>query len=173
MGSPEQRVWENASLDGISRVFNTHLCEKIRRVTVNGELKAAVTTTFPTWAGPVDCLISLEVSESSVEWLAMALFNVEVKLINQVRHFTMDGGFSLVIPNSEATMKGVPDEAIADVFGLEILTAITESPIRIREAESGMRVTECVSMIMIKDGAIINLALNLYRGARIQERLYT
>ncbi|KAI7970694.1 hypothetical protein EIK77_000849 [Talaromyces pinophilus] len=165
--------WENASLEGISRVFKQRLCDEIRRVNVQGELKAAVTTAFPTWAGPIDCLISLEVSKSSVDWLALALFGVQVKLIDGIQHFITKSGFSLVVPHTEATMKGAPDEAIDDVFGLEILTAIAENPIRKRELEMGMLVTECVSMILVENGAIINLALNLHRGAKIQEKLYT
>jgi hypothetical protein len=165
--------WENASLEGISRVFKKRLCDEIRRVNVQGELKAAVTTAFPTWAGPIDCLISLEISKSSVDWLALTLFGVQVKLIDGIQHFITKSGFSLVVPHTEATMKGAPDEAIDDVFGLEILTAIAENPIRKSELERGMLVTECVSMILVENGAIINLALNLHRGAKIQEKLYT
>jgi hypothetical protein len=158
-------------LDGVAEVFKKQICDKIRRVTVNGELKAAVTTAFPAWAGGVDCLMSLEVDHLSVEWLAMALFNVNVKMINQVWHFMMSGGLS-VISRSEITLKGAPGEAIANVFGHEIEAAIIECPIRRRELESEMNATECVSMILIEEGAIINLALSLYGGSRIRAKLY-
>ncbi|APA15903.1 predicted protein [Sclerotinia sclerotiorum 1980 UF-70] len=38
----EQRMFENASLQGIAKVFNEHICGTIRRATVDGDLKAAV-----------------------------------------------------------------------------------------------------------------------------------
>jgi len=84
-----------------------------------------------------------------VEQLAMALFNAKVKWVEQVLHVVLKEGITLIIPNSEATLKGVLDEVIIKVFGPEIHDAITESPIRKRELEEGKRVTECVSMILI------------------------
>ena len=56
---------ENASLQGITEVFHPQIGSAIRQVTVQGELKAAVTMVFPNW-GLVDCLMSLEVGEWSV-----------------------------------------------------------------------------------------------------------
>jgi hypothetical protein len=117
--------------------------------------------------------MSLEIRESSVEWLALALFNAKVSLINQVRHVALNEGIKLVIPSPEVTLKGVPDEAIINIFGPEIHGAINESPIRKRELEDGTRVTECVSMILTRNGAIINLALGLDAGVKIQHKLYT
>ncbi|KAG5294393.1 hypothetical protein I7I48_10890 [Histoplasma ohiense] len=140
--APEQRVFENVSLQGIANIFNQQLGSAIRRVTVQDELEAAVATVFPIWAGTIDCLMSLEVSEWSVEWLAMALFNAKVKWVNQIQHAVLNEGVTLMIPNSEVTLKGVSDEAIVKVFGPEIHDAITESPIRRKELEEGMRVND-------------------------------
>ncbi|KGY15887.1 hypothetical protein PABG_11133 [Paracoccidioides brasiliensis Pb03] len=71
----------------------------------------------------------------NVEWLATALFNAKVKQADQFQHAVLND-VTLIIPNSEATLKGISDEAIANVFGPEIHDAITESPIR--------RLEECV-----------------------------
>jgi hypothetical protein len=169
----QEEVIENASLQGIAKVFDEYMCGAIRRVGLQSDLKAAVTTVLPLWGGPVDCLMSLDVCEREVEQLAMALFNAKVKWVEQVLHVVLKEGITLIIPNSEATLKGVLDEVIVKVFGPEIHDAITESPIRRRELEEGKRVTECVSMILTKNGAIINLSLGLEGGLKIQNKLYT
>lgn len=169
----EQRVIENASLQGIAKVFYEYMCGAIRRVTVDSDLKAAVTMVFPVWGGPVDCLMSLDVCERDVEQLAMALFNAKVKWAERVLHVVLIEGTKLIIPNSEVTLKGVRDEAIIKVFGPEIHNAISESPVRKTELQEGKHVTECVSMILTKNGAIVNLCLGLKGGLEIQNKLYT
>jgi hypothetical protein len=166
-------VIENASLEGIATVFDKYMCSVIRRVTVDKDLKAAVTMVFPVWGGPVDCLMSLDVCEQEVEKLAMTLFNAKVKWAERVLHVVLNEGTTLIIPNSEITLKGVPDVAIFKVFGPEIYDAITECPIHRRELAEEKRVTECVSLILTKNGAIINLSLGLERGFQIQNKLYT
>jgi len=169
----EQQVIENASLQGMAKVFDEYMCGAIRRVIVDSVLKAAVTMVFPVWGGPVNCLMSLDVCERDVEQLVMALFNAKVKWVEHVLHVVLNEGTTLIISNSEATLKGVPDVAIFKVFGPEIHDAITECPVRRRELAEGKRVTECVSVILTKNGAIINLSLGLERGAQIRNKLYT
>jgi hypothetical protein len=144
----------------------------IRRRTVQGGLKAAVTMAFPLLAGPVDCLMSLDVCEKDVEQLAMTLFGAEVIWVEQVLHVVLASGFTMIIPNSEATLKGVPDETIFEVFGPDIHNAIAATPVRRRELKEGKRVTECMSMILTRNGAIINLFLGLEGGVEIQHKLY-
>jgi hypothetical protein len=168
----QEEVIENASLQGIAKVFDEYMCSAIRRVTAQSGLKAAVTTVLPLWGGPVDCLMSLDICEREVEQLAMALFNAKVKWVEQVLHIVLKEGITLIIPHSEATLKGVRDEDIIKVFGPEIHDAITESPVRRRELEEGKRVTESISMILTKNGAIINLSLGLEGGLQIQNKLY-
>jgi len=169
----EHRVSENASLQGIVKVFNKHMGDAIRRVTVDGDLKAAVTMVFPPWAVAVDCLMSLDVCEQDVEQLAMDLFNAKVKWVEQSLHVTLKEGTTLVIPNSEeATLKGAPDAAVFKVFGPEIYDAMTQCPIRRTELAEGKHVTECVSMIFIKNGAFINLSLDLEGGLQIWNKLH-
>ncbi|KAJ5230930.1 hypothetical protein N7489_011638 [Penicillium chrysogenum] len=67
----------------------------------------------------------------------MALFNATVKWVGKALHIGFERGTTLTFPNSEATLKGVENEAIAMVFGSEIQQAIEESRIRLREVEEG------------------------------------
>lgn len=133
---------------------------------------ASVTTVFPPW-GAVDCLLSLDICETSVEPLAMALFNATVNWMKDSLHIGFTTGTNLTIPNSEVTLKGVHDEAIVKVFGSEIQQAINQSRIRIQEMEKGKSMTECVSMIITEKRAIISLSLGLVQGLEIQKKLYT
>ena len=174
---PPERIEYAASLEGTAKVFERYICGAIRRIQAQTESmtswKASVTMLFPLWGGPVDCLMSLDVCESDVEHLAMLLFNAQVKWAEDVLHIVLDEGITLIIPSSEATLKGVRDEAIVKVFGSEIHNAINESPIRRRELKGKKQKTECVSMILTKNGAIINLSLGLDRSLEIEKKLYT
>ncbi|KAL4958926.1 uncharacterized protein BDV14DRAFT_23145 [Aspergillus stella-maris] len=172
----EQQVISHASLERIPRVFNEYVCGAIRRVSVQNSgipmIKAAVTMTFPR-SGLVDCLMSLDICEQEVEQLALDLFNTEVKWMEQVLHVVVNGGITLIMPNSEITLKGVLDEAIIKVFGHDIYGAISTSRVRTREFDQEKLVTECVSMILTKTGAFINLSLGLEGAVQIQNKLYT
>jgi len=188
-------VIENASLQGTPEVFDKRMCNAIRRVVVDNEWRTAVAMVFPVWGEPVDCFMSLDICERDIEQLVMALFSVEVKWVDHVLYVVRKDGITLMIPNSEVTLKGVPDKAIFEVFGFEIHEAITECPVHKRELEeekgaieevslistkngtiikfAGERVTECVSLILTRNGAITNLSLGLERGLQIQNKLYT
>ncbi|RAH84391.1 hypothetical protein BO86DRAFT_387007 [Aspergillus japonicus CBS 114.51] len=169
-------TYEHASPEGIAAIFKKKLCATITRVPVQSEQttvwKAAVTTAFPLWGGLVNCLISLDISMLGVDFLAMALFNARISSAESIRHITFNDGPTLLMPDSELTMKGVKDEAIINVFGSEISEAIKVSPVRRREIEQGRLLTECVSMIITAQGAIINLSLDLNRGFEISKKLY-
>lgn len=171
-----QEIFEHASINGIAAVFEGLICGAIRTTSlfVNGisRSKASVTTVFPPW-GAVDCLLSLDICETRVESLAMALFNATVRWVKESLHIGFSGGSSLTLPNSEVTLKGVHDDVIAQVFGSEIQQAINQSRIRIQEMEKGNLMTECVSMIITEKGAIISLSLGLVQGLEIQKKLYT
>jgi hypothetical protein len=162
----------------MAAVFDEYMCSAIRRDTVQSgaitSSMAAVTMDFPRW-GLVDCLMSLEVHQSKVGYLAMALFKVRVESEGQVWYVSLKEGVRLT-PNPEITLKGVLDEAIIDVFGSEIHRAIRTCRMREKELEEGNRVTECVSMILTSspsEGAIISLSLGLEGGVQIQNKLYT
>jgi len=165
----EQPVFENASLQGIAKILDESMFDAVRRVKVGNDSKAAVAMVFPGRVGPVDCLMSLHVREEDVERLAMALFNAEVKWMEQGLRVVRDG-FAFIAP--EAILKGVPDEAILKVFGSEIHGATAGSPVRWRELAEGKHLTECVSMILTKNGTIISLSLDLEGGLHIRDKLY-
>jgi len=165
-------VIEKASLQGMAAVFDEYMCSAIRRDTVQSgaitSSMAAVTMDFPRW-GLVDCLMSLEVHQSKVGYLAMALFKVRVESEGQVRYVSLKEGVRLT-PNPEITLKGVLDKAIIDVFGSEIYGAITACCMRKKELGEGNSATECISMILtsnLSEGAIINLSLGLEEGIQI------
>jgi hypothetical protein len=168
-------VFEKASLQGIATVFDPYVCDAIMRDTPqSGDitcLKAAVTMDFP-FEGLVDCLMSLAIHESKVEYLAMALFNVQVESVGHVRYVTLTGGARL-ISNAEVTLKGAQDNAIISVFGPEVYKAVATSRMRKREIEEGKDITEGVSMILSSTGDIINLSLGVKGGVQIRTKLYT
>ena len=109
--------------------------------------------------------MSLDVSEWGVEWLAMSLFSIKVKWVEQVLHVGLNERMSLTMP--ETTLRGAPDEAIIEVFGSEVYNAITQCLGR------KMDVAQGVSMNLTKSGAIINLSLGLEGGLQIQNKLYS
>lgn len=172
-----QEVFEHASLLGTGTIFNKYLCDVIRKVCIrvgtSSVWKAAVTTVFPIWGGPVDCLLSLDICEWGVEYLMKTLFNAKVRSTEQGRHIVLREGTTLIVPKSETILKGVNESAIIEVFGSEIHKGIIEGPVRKREFQEGKEMTECVSMILTRQGAIINLSLGLERGLEIKGKLYS
>ncbi|GKZ63470.1 hypothetical protein AnigIFM49718_011878 [Aspergillus niger] len=169
-------TYEHAVLEGITTVFSKDLCKIISQVPtqVKGETswRAAVTTAFPLY-GDVNCLMSLDICSSGIDYLALELFNAKINTTKSLRYIVIDDGPTLIVPISESTIKGVKEEAIAKVFGVEIHGAIRNSPVRRMELEQGKELTECVSMIMMEQGAIVNLSLDLDRGIELSRKLYT
>lgn len=162
-------------MDGAAAVFNKRVRDAIRTVPVLRDgattWQASVTMLFPIWAGLVDCLMSLDIHDWGIGYFTMALFNARVEWVGEMRHIVLEDGTILIIPGAEATLKGVKDEAILKVFGPEIFRAIEESPVRRKEIMEGKFATECVSMILTKNGAIISLSLGLDKGLEIQKKL--
>lgn len=64
--------------------------------------------------GLVDCLMSLAIQPSKMEYLAMALFGIQVESVGEIRYVRLNG--VRMTHNSEIISKGVLDEAIIDVF---------------------------------------------------------
>lgn len=170
----EQLVFIKASLPGIATIFDPYISGIVMRLKEQSSLKGAITIVFPS-GGLVDCLISLQIHQSEVEYLAIALFKVRVKLVGQVQHVCLKDSITLR-PNSEITLKGVLNQAIIDVFGFEIHKAISVCRLHERELREGIAVTGCVSIILISkssEGAIIGLSLGLEEGTQIRKKLYT
>ncbi|KAF4627054.1 hypothetical protein G7Y89_g11104 [Cudoniella acicularis] len=117
----QRKVLGHALLQGIADVFNEYICDVVGGdiFQSNGTtyVKAAITMTFPKWA-ILDCVMSLVIHESKVGDLAKALFNVQVVSEGNVRCLLLPGGVRAT-PNTDLTLKGVPDETIIRVFGFE------------------------------------------------------
>jgi hypothetical protein len=79
-------------------------------------------------------------------------------------HVILKEGITLIILHFKATLKGVLNKAIIKVLSLKIYNIITENLIYKRELEEGKLIIECVLIILTKNGAIINLFLNLKGG---------
>lgn len=176
----QQQVLSAASLQGTADLFPEYMSDAIRVDPVEGDgttcWKTAVTMSFP-YSGKVDCLMSLAIRETKVEYIAMALFKVHVDVdpAARARQVVLEHGVRLV-PNPEITLQGVQKEAIIKVLGAEIYEAIKAS--RVCEEEQQQkptRATRCVSMIIPSNphlGAIINLNLSLKGGSRVRDKLY-
>jgi hypothetical protein len=112
----------HASQQGIADVFNKKICDAIKGDTIehNGTtyLRGAITMSFPMWV-MYDCIMTLAIHESKVEYFAKVLFNIQVVSRRHVRSLIFPGGVE-VAPSPELTVKGVSDAAIMDVFGPEI-----------------------------------------------------
>jgi len=173
-----QEIKERASLDGIAGVFDEHICTLIRKVPAHNDDKgsigmASVTAFFPGSDSTIDCLLSLDIYETGVPYLAQVLFNAKVVRSEQGTHITLGDGTKLILPDSDTTIKGAREEALFAVFGYEISNAVNTSNLRRRERQEGKRKTDCVSMNLMSNGAIINLSLGLEGGREIIRRLYT
>jgi len=118
--------------------------------------------------------MTLAIHESKVEDLAKALFNVQVESRGQVRSLILPGGVK-VAPSPELTVKGVPYDALLDVFGPEIYDAVIASNMREEEVADGVDVPQCVSMILpasSRDTVVINLTLETLRAIQISNKIF-
>lgn len=172
----EEKVYEKAPPQNLGRIFDRYMCSAIERVKreSDGVTSAAVTMVFPSWA-LLDCFMSLSVDASNVEYLAMALLNVRVEAVGNVRYVSIGGGVR-VKPSPKLVLRGVLDGPIVNIFGSEIHEAITACVLRGNELEAGNNATECVSMTFSNDpteGATIDLALGLEKGTQIRKQLFT
>ncbi|KAH8770260.1 hypothetical protein BGZ57DRAFT_765278, partial [Hyaloscypha finlandica] len=84
-----------------------------------------------------------------------------------VLYIILKEGITLIILYSKVTLKGVLDKAIIKVFSPKIYDIITENPIYKRELEERKLIIEYISIILIKNRAIINLSLGLKGGLQI------
>jgi hypothetical protein len=117
----------------------------------------------------VDYLISFNIDTSKMEYLIIALFNIRVESVENVRYISMKGGVRLK-PNPEIILKGVLNNIIINIFGPEIYRAITIYYIYKKELEAGNDITDYILIAFtssLSKGATINLALGLEEGTRI------
>jgi len=174
----EEKVYEHPPPQNLGQVFDRHMSSMIERVLVMTDSgpsnRAAVTMVFPSWAS-VDCVMSFEVDARRIAQLAMALFNVRVEIVENIRYIDMRGGVRLQ-PHSGIRLQGVLEDAIIEIFGPEIHGAIKACRMREVEVEAGNPATDCVSMLFNDNPgevATLNLALGMKEGTQIRKKLYT
>ncbi|KAM4060854.1 hypothetical protein HRG_001623 [Hirsutella rhossiliensis] len=164
-----------ASSAGAAAVFQEEICKAVRNIAVRhgeAELRASITIKFPLWGrGAIDCLLSMHICPWAVSYFAQQLFGAQIVMIGSVRRIVLKEGITVIVPGTEVTLKGVEEDTILKVFGSEMLDAVKESSVRGEEISQGVSATECVSMIVTEDGAIVSLALGLARGLQIQRKL--
>ena len=118
--------------------------------------------------------MSLRIMSNKVERLANVLFDVTLESTEGHRYLIQATGLR-VIPSPDLVLRGCKRDAILEVFGPDINTAIKASPAYREEAEQGNPLTECVSMTIAsraEDGAVINLSLDEKEGVRVKVKLY-
>ncbi|KAH7382063.1 hypothetical protein BKA64DRAFT_713302 [Cadophora sp. MPI-SDFR-AT-0126] len=174
--SDTQQLLDSASHDGTRTVFNEYMCGLIRRVTVqtldSTTSRLSITATSST-SRPADLVLSLDIYDWGIEKLAMALFDAKMTSVQQGTHISLYNGTTLTVPDSEVTLRGANNGAIVATFGWEIYHAINGNSIRNKEREEGKDTTECISMMILNTGAIINLCLGLNQGLAIIRKLHS
>ncbi|KAF2453008.1 hypothetical protein BDY21DRAFT_143929 [Lineolata rhizophorae] len=114
-----------------------------------------------------DCDMTVEIKESSVAYVAMALFGVHIEVEFQTRHIM---GAVIQTPNPTVTLCDIHEQALTNLFGPEIFQAIDTSLLRWQEREEGIRATRCVRMEVSSDphsSALVKLKLELEQAIRI------
>lgn len=172
LANPHESM-EYPSLEGAAAVFDACICNMMQKVNTGAPSRVVLTVTLPSESRPVVCLVSLHVYGWAVEFLAQSLFNVKVKWVDQIRHIISSKELQLVVAGADTTLTGAQDEALIAIFGFYMYEAINGSFIRRKEIREGKARTECVSMVLLDDGAIINISLDWDKGLKIRNKLYT
>lgn len=130
--------------------------------------RAAVEVMFPQ-DGRLDCIMSLDVKDNKVEYIARTLFDVQVEASSGGRRqILLPRGVRLML-NSEITLSGAQDEAVRKLLGLEIHAGIIDSSIYHSEQQEGASATGCVTMAIpwrTSGRATINIVLGVRVGYR-------
>lgn len=175
-GMQDTHVTENATIEGATAVFGERMCGAIRKIPPSPGVpsKAAVTMVTPKWGEPGDFLVTLSIIAEEVDKLALALFKTRLVWTPRDLHVIMRDGFTITLSSSEArvTLKGATDKSIIEVLGGGTCNAVNESATRMQEVSEGRLLTECVSMILTKKGAILSVLLGRESGLGIQDILY-
>ncbi|ODM15238.1 hypothetical protein SI65_09179 [Aspergillus cristatus] len=163
-------IYEQASLNGIASIFDSRLCDMIKKIPIRIDIwTAAVTMIFPPW-NEGTCTLILDIANGADD-LAMTLFGTTFTFTGQAQHIMISGGPKLTVPGTEFTLKGAKKEAIAKVFGLRVYEAIADH----FESEGGSAkdLSENLSMTVKREGAVIEISLGLLRAIELAKILYT
>lgn len=156
---------------GPASVFQEETCKALDEIAAQcGQtgLRPCITFSFPTWGS--QCLFSMHICNWAENYFVRELFGHEVEWVDGARRITPSEGATIVVP-TEFTFEGAQEGTILKIFGSEFLNGVKESLIRGQEVRQGRHKTSCVWMRVVDDGAVINIALGLERGAKLWEKL--
>jgi hypothetical protein len=175
--TPAHFEYTHAELDGTRSVFDEAIVKSIKELPIEQNWRAvtkAVTMRFPSSSvtNTSSCSLKLDIREENVKELGIALFNIEVNWMTDSFHVLHENGTVGIVQHSKYIHKGAMAETIGTVFGLEIISAMDECPLRHLELSKGMRITQCVSMTFTRGGGTIEMSLGLARGVEIQRKLW-
>lgn len=129
--------------------------------------------TFPLRPTKLPCNITFELEENIIEEVASALFNVVVKSDEEMRYVCYPGGTEVFAHEGRFKLRNGKRQAMAELFGPEIATAVETSPLFQTDKEQDR--TKCISMSISNDprqAAFLSLSLGLAKGTEISAKLY-
>ena len=170
-----QPTFVNACYDRARGLFNEFMLDALMKVAADGtnSLKVCLDMEFPSFR-LVDCRMRVHISQEKVAYLAAALFQLEVEVIQKVRFIRLKNG-SKMIPDPQLRLIGTSEEAIVAVLGSKICNAIKTCRMRTVESELGVGITDCVAMLLTSrsdEGATIILAMGVRAGYEFSNILY-
>lgn len=130
--------------------------------------------TFPLRPTQLPCSITFEFEGKIIEDIALALFGVVVKSDEQIRYLYYPGGTEVFAHEGRFKLRNGKRQAMAELFGPEIATAVGTSPIFETDMKEQDR-TKCISMSISNDpkqAAFLSLSLGLAKGTLISAKLY-
>lgn len=169
---------ESPNILQIVSLFPSYLAEAIKTYASDWDTCAgAVTMSFPDISSlkkKFGSIMSLEIEPNKVERLALELFNTHIESDTVQRYILLPTGVRIT-PTSDLVLRGCDRCVIRAIFGAEIHTAITSSPVYKEELKKGRNLTETVTMTIshnLDHGAVINLTLGEKEGLWLKTSLF-
>ena len=176
VSSDYMNPFSNASVHAIADIFPEYVNTAIIRHRDDMGWAAAVNMYFPELLVPgLSCRTTLAISHSTVGYLAVTLFKVNVEANREVYQVVMPGG-ARVAPTHELSLQGAQIDGVREVFGSRIFAAISGTFQFQDERQRAIPTTACVSMNIpskITSQAHLNLDLELKAATLICQKLYT
>jgi hypothetical protein len=145
----------------------------IKKYFVEGQARAGIQMTFPLRPTQLPCSITFEVEGNIIQDIASALFGVVVKSDEEMRYLYYPGGTEVFAHEGRFKLRNGKKQAMAELFGPEIATAVETSPLFHTDKEQDR--TKCISMSISNDprqAAFLSLSLGLAKGTLISAKLY-
>jgi hypothetical protein len=120
------------------------------------------------------CQMEIGISKERVALYAKRLFGVELEATDGVRYIRGSGGLKIV-PNPSVQLRGCSRDTISAIFGEDIATAISASPLYLREEMEARDQTDSVSMAIthrVSDVGRITVHMGEWPAYQIRDRLY-